>query len=205
VSIRSHGHWIHRALPLDSGPSTWDSLPATWNPDADYAEHAKHTKLQSRANRCSLGDLAGRSYSIRDTVWRMRVIAIWRYLPGTEAAKSPRLHLQSVLTRAHHPNQALCTKKTNGWIWKWRMRVIAIWRYLPGTEVLYVLHVLHSLHLGSMWLVPYGVTPTGQIPQAASPVRTNTSSPPKPGPLHKEDPPVCLLCAKGLVWVVSSC
>jgi hypothetical protein len=35
--------------------------------------------------------------------------------------------------------------------------------------------------------VPYGVTPTGQIPQAASPVRTNTSSPPKPGPLHKED------------------
>ncbi|OQE20894.1 hypothetical protein PENFLA_c015G02276 [Penicillium flavigenum] len=35
--------------------------------------------------------------------------------------------------------------------------------------------------------VPYGVTPTGQIPQAASPVRTNTSSPPKPGPLRKED------------------
>jgi hypothetical protein len=28
-----------------------------------------------------------------------------------------------------------------------------IWRYLPGTEVLYVLHVLHGLHLGSMWLV----------------------------------------------------
>ncbi|CAG8026444.1 unnamed protein product [Penicillium nalgiovense] len=35
--------------------------------------------------------------------------------------------------------------------------------------------------------VPYGVTPTGQIPQAASPVRTNMGSSPKPGPLRKED------------------
>ncbi|CAG8908777.1 unnamed protein product [Penicillium egyptiacum] len=34
--------------------------------------------------------------------------------------------------------------------------------------------------------VPYGVPPAGQIPQATSPVRTNTSSPSKPGPLRKE-------------------
>lgn len=52
--------------PSVSGPSTWDSLPATWNPDADHAEHAKHTKLQSRAN-ISIWLLP--SFAIRCPLW----------------------------------------------------------------------------------------------------------------------------------------
>ena len=45
----------------------------------------------------------------------------------------------------------------------------------------------YSYYPHSAYGVPYGVPPPGQIPQAATPVRTNTSSPPKPGPLRKED------------------